>query len=67
MNRIFQERESSCWMDPSGSFYNLFFYAYLSHGSITISPDDIWTQIQFAFSQLIADEPETFNDLFVFH
>ena len=39
-------------------FFNAFYTAWLTHGEIVLSPDDIWLQISMVFAEYVNDNSE---------
>lgn len=42
----------------NNAFFDSFFLAYISHGEIVLSPDDIWLQISSCFGQYVNNNAE---------
>jgi hypothetical protein len=37
----------------NNGFFSAFYYAYLNHGGVKITPDDVWTVILLFFSKYV--------------
>ncbi len=64
---LYEENIPATEYSNNNNFYMAFYSAYNSHGSIILSPDDIWIQICMNFSRYISEFPEELRYLFVDH
>ncbi len=65
--KLYEENIPATEYSNNNNFYMAFYSAYMSHGSIILSPDDIWIQICMNFSKYISEFPEDLRYLFVDH
>jgi len=54
--------------DFEGSyFFDAFYYAYVNHGDVLLTPDEIWIMIGFYLSKYIDDNAEKLRKKLVKH
>ena len=57
--------EEICSGPTSNAFFDAFFLAFVLHGEIVLSPDDIWIQISSCFAQYVNNYAEKLRDKIV--
>jgi hypothetical protein len=67
-NKLMYYKET-CKANMSAEYDNGFFsaYAYLNHGGVKITPDDVWTVILLYFSKYVEENSEQLRAAFVNH
>ncbi len=65
--KLYEENIPATEYSNNNNFYMAFYSAYNSHGSIILSPDDIWIQICLNFSKYVNEFSEELRYLFVNH
>jgi hypothetical protein len=48
-------------------FFSAFYYAYIYHGGVKITPDDVWTVILLYFSKYVDENSKQLRAAFVTH
>ncbi|EAR89398.1 hypothetical protein TTHERM_00375150 (macronuclear) [Tetrahymena thermophila SB210] len=61
------KQNSKLFQISKNSFFDAFYAAYLLHGDVMISANDIWLTICHKFAKEVNSNPEKYRDLFVFH
>ncbi len=54
-------------MKYHNGFFGAFYEAYINHGDVKITPDDVWSAIMLYFSKYVNDNAEKLRSAFVNH
>ena len=51
----------------ANGFFQTFYQAYINHGDLKITPDDVWLAIMFFFTKYVNDNAQQLQEAFVYH
>jgi hypothetical protein len=54
-------------MQNENGFFHAFYEAYINHGDIKITPDEVWMVIMLYFSKYVDNNAEELRKAFVHH
>jgi len=54
-------------MEHKNGFFNTFHQAYINHGDVKITPDEVWMIIALYFSKYVDNNAEKLRKAFVNH
>jgi hypothetical protein len=54
-------------MQNENGFFHAFYEAYINHGDIKITPDEVWMVIMLYFSKYVDNNAEELRKAFVNH